>query len=95
MTERPLCGPCSLGVHVDCHRLDGDECGCTQTPTCGAALRVFSASPGVERLWDAIDRLWGWMGVDEVRAIRADDPELADLAVHAHHRMSHEQRTMR
>jgi hypothetical protein len=46
---RPLgaCGPCLLGVHGDCLRLDGDECGCTGTPRCGAALRVFSADAPV------------------------------------------------
>ena len=37
------CGPCSLDVHDDCHRHVGDECGCADTPTCGAAMRVFSA----------------------------------------------------
>lgn len=53
------CGPCSLDVHDDCHRHDGDECGCTDTPTCGAALRVFHGTPdytplsnyGTENVW--------------------------------------------
>lgn len=51
--------------------------------------------PTVDQLWDAIDRLWGWMAAAEVHNIRQEDPTLAELAVHAHHRMSHEQRSMR
>lgn len=49
----------------------------------------------VDQLWDAIDRLWGWMGVAEVNDMRQADPDLVGLAIHAHHRMSHEQRSVR
>lgn len=38
------CGPCSLDVHTDCHRLDGAVCGCEATDGCGRALRVFVAA---------------------------------------------------
>ena len=41
-------------------------------------------------LWEAIDRLWGWMPASEVKEIIDDDPDLAELCRHAHHRMSHE-----
>lgn len=39
----PACGPCSLGVHDDCHRRFGNACACPATDQCGAALRVFVA----------------------------------------------------
>lgn len=49
----------------------------------------------VVALWDAIDALWAWMPAAQVKEIHADCPGLAELANHAHHRMSHEQRAMR
>lgn len=40
-----VCGPCSLDVHADCHRLAGEFCECLATDQCGVALRVFVAGP--------------------------------------------------
>lgn len=42
-----------------------------------------------DRLWEAIDMLWGWMTPDLVRDIRADNPELVELCHEAHHRVWH------
>lgn len=46
------------------------------------------------QLWHAVDKLWGRLPVAEVIATREEDPALVELAKHAHHRMSHEQRMM-
>ena len=47
-----------------------------------------------DQLWAVIDRLWGWMGADEVKALREAEPDLAEICYHAHHRISHEKRMM-
>lgn len=42
-----ICGPCSLDVHDDCHRHDGEPCACPgddDAEACGVRLRVFEGS---------------------------------------------------
>lgn len=47
--------------------------------------------PTMNLLLDAVDRLWGWMGIAEVKDIREDDPDLYALARRVHERVNHEQ----
>ena len=54
-----------------------------------ADLRAKNAE--VESLWEAVNSLWGWMGVDEVNAMREDDPVLVELARYAHQRTCHKE----
>lgn len=47
-----------------------------------------------EMLWDALDHLWAELDARTVKHLSEEQPHLVQLAQHAHHRMSHEQRTM-
>lgn len=77
MTETGfLCGPCSLGVHDDCHRRDGDFCECTSSDACGANLRVFTAAPSLPGADDMSERGYAVFRKRpiEVEAIQYDGP---------------------
>lgn len=67
-------------------------------PDCLKAVSDAGAGPGDisdDDLWDAIDHLWGELPVETVKEIEREIPGLAALCMHAHHRMSHEQRMVR
>jgi hypothetical protein len=71
----------SLGVTTCPHgSLDADGC----------------SACAIQRLGAAIDSLWSWMPVYQVREIEHDEPELAELCERIHHDLwhatTHEQR---
>jgi hypothetical protein len=60
--------------------------------------RLDAVEADRERLYEAVNLLWGWMPGEQVAEIHRDAPELAGLAMWAHHHVDHapfEQRAMR